>query len=91
MQARFQSALRTEKNTVRILDRTVSLSGGAKMNRKQKILVVFLDILILSELTLAMYLSAQSPEDFTGTFLRIFIPLAAATFILGMIGIRKSQ
>lgn len=61
------------------------------MNRKQKILVVFLDILILSELTLAMYLSAQNPEDFTGIFLRTFIPLAAATFILGMIGIRKSQ
>lgn len=61
------------------------------MSRKQKFLVIFLDILILSELTLSMYLSAQIPDDFTGTFLRTFIPMAAATFIIGMMGIRKME
>jgi len=61
------------------------------MNLKQKLIVVLADILILSELAFAMYQSAQNPEDFTGTFLRIFIPLATATFIISMVGIRKSE
>ncbi len=58
------------------------------MNTKQKIAVVALNVLILAELALAIYLGSQG-QDLVLTFLTIYIPAVGVTLFLGRICIRK--
>ena len=58
------------------------------MNTKQKIAVVVLNVLVLAELALSMYLSSRD-QDMVLTFLKIYIPAVVVTLFLGRIFIRK--
>lgn len=50
-----------------------------------KITVLCMNILVLSAVTVAMYLAAQNPEEFTVVFLKVFcgslIPLLGLGFV----------
>ncbi|MEW6263743.1 MAG: hypothetical protein AB1641_11775 [Thermodesulfobacteriota bacterium] len=51
------------------------------MNLKKAGLVALMDVLLLAELTLSIYLGKQEPENMTWTFFRTFLPLAAVTIL----------
>lgn len=53
-----------------------------------KILVLTVNLLVLAALTVAMYLAAQEPEEFTLVFLKVFGGLLAPTIVLGIAGKR---
>ena len=60
------------------------------MNFKQKLMVAGVDALLLTELTVALYQSAQGPaDDFTAVFLKLFVPVAAATVAIGRLAVKK--
>lgn len=59
------------------------------MNFRQKMVVILVNVLLLGELTLSIYLGHQDPENITIIFLRTFIPLVLCTLVLARILIRK--
>lgn len=53
------------------------------------LLVIVMNVLVLAELCVAMYLAASSPEDFTATFLKAFFGLLMPTLIAGVLVKRR--
>jgi len=60
-----------------------------KMNGKQKLIIVVMDLLLLIELPVAVYLGYQHQENLTVIFLRTYVPAMLVTVILARISIRK--
>ena len=60
-----------------------------EMNRKQKIVLITIDVLVLLELMCSIYLGYQSQENITVVFLKTYIPLVLVTVIIGRFLIRK--
>jgi hypothetical protein len=50
--------------------------------------VVTVNVLVLVELCIAMYMAAQNPEEFTPVFFKVFFALLVPTLILGVISKR---
>jgi hypothetical protein len=65
------------------------IEPSERLTRKQKAVVAAMNLLLLSELTWAMYLGQQQPEDLTAVFLRTFIPLALVTLVGARFLLRK--
>jgi hypothetical protein len=62
------------------------------MNFRQKLVIAGVDLLILAELTLAVYKSAQGPvDDSAAVFLRLFVPAAATTMVIGRLALKKMK
>lgn len=59
------------------------------LNGKQKMVVIFMDLLLLTELTGSIFWGHQFGEAMTGVFLRLFIPSALVTVITARVLIRK--
>jgi hypothetical protein len=59
------------------------------MNRKQRIVVIIADILLLAQLTYSVYLAQQTPQEVALVFLKTFIPLVLCTLVAGRIFIKK--
>ncbi len=53
------------------------------MNIKQKLFVVFLDMVVLAELAASLYWSNQFGDLMTPLFLKIYLPTVLATLIIG--------
>jgi len=49
------------------------------MNTQRRLVVLGMDVLLLTELTLCMYLSAPHGNAMAAVFLKTYVPLAAAT------------
>ena len=58
------------------------------MNNKQKLTVVILDLTLILELFVAMYLAHQTPDDFNATFCKTFFSLLVPTLAAGITTIR---
>jgi hypothetical protein len=56
---------------------------------RQWMLVVVMDVLVLAELCVAMYLAVASPEDFTGTFIKAFFGMLIPTLGVGALAKRR--
>lgn len=65
------------------------VTGKEKLNLKQKIVVIIMDVLLLAELTYSIYLGNQNPEYLAGIFLRTFIPMMIGTIVLARIFIKR--
>jgi hypothetical protein len=52
-----------------------------RLNGKQKMVVVIMDLLLLAELTYCIYAGHHNPHDMTAFFLRTFVPAAVATVV----------
>ncbi len=59
--------------------------NAAKLNARHWLLVIILDVLILVELTVAMYVAAASPDDFTPVFMKTFFGMLLPTLLLGFL------
>ena len=49
------------------------------LNIRQKLVVVVMDVLLLTELSVSLYLACQDPENLTEVFLRTYIPCLLVT------------
>ena len=59
-----------------------------KLNPRHWLLVIILDILILAELTAAMYLAAAHPDNFTPVFMKTFFGMLLPTLLVGLLAKR---
>ena len=50
--------------------------------------IAVINILVLVELCVAMYMAAQNPEEFTPIFFKVFFSLLVPTLILGIVSKR---
>jgi hypothetical protein len=48
-----------------------------------------MDVLVLSELCVAMYLAVASAEDFTATFMKAFFGMLIPTLVIGVLAKRR--
>ncbi|HYA01517.1 MAG TPA: hypothetical protein VEI04_00200 [Syntrophobacteria bacterium] len=59
-----------------------------RMNTAQWLVVIAVDLLVLAELAIAMYMAAGDPDHFTPTFLKTFFGLLIPTLIVGVLAKR---
>jgi hypothetical protein len=60
-----------------------------ELNYKQKIVVITLDVLLLVELSVAMYFANLAPEAFTPTFVKTFFSLLLPTVLSALFLLRR--
>lgn len=58
-------------------------------NPVQWILVVVLNLLVLAELCIAMYLAAADPENLTAVFMKSFFAMLVPTLVIAVIVRRR--
>ena len=63
----------------------------SRMNTAQWLVVIAVDVLVLAELALAMYVAAGDPDHFTLTFLKTFFGLLIPTLIAGFLAKRMMR
>ena len=59
------------------------------MNRKQKIALVVIDVLILAELMISIFLGYRDPENITAVFLKTYLPAVIVTVVIGRMFIKR--
>ena len=63
--------------------------NGNRHSRGHWVLVIAMNVAVLAELCVAMYLAASSPEDFTATFMKAFFGMLIPTLVIGILGKRR--
>jgi Ni,Fe-hydrogenase I cytochrome b subunit len=53
------------------------------------VLVIAVNVAVLVELCVAMYLAASSPDDFTATFMKAFFSMLIPTLAISILGKRR--
>jgi|GEM_PF-4353614 len=81
-----------------VLEHPEELVEGACMGEAQKVNLVtsprmklfalFINALVLAALTVAMYVAAQNPDQFTPMFFKVFVSLLVPTIIVAIVGRR---
>jgi len=59
-----------------------------ELNTRQKIAVIVVDVLMLAEVCVAMYLANANPDVFTPTFMKSFFSMLVPTMIAGYVSVR---
>ena len=62
---------------------------GEENTPRQWLLVIVMDVLVLAELCVAMYLAVNSAEDFTATFIKSFFGMLIPTLGVGALAKRQ--
>ena len=60
-----------------------------RMNGRQKLFILGIDLAILIELCVAMSAAAANPDAFTPVFMKTFFVAFLPTLVLGIVGYRK--
>jgi len=60
-----------------------------RLNSRQRLVVVLMDIALLTELTVCMYRGAADPETMAAQFMRLYIPMLLVTVIGARILLRR--
>jgi hypothetical protein len=67
------------------------IEESRRLTAGQRTVVVVMNLMLLAELTWAVYHGQQDPGNLTAVFLRTFIPSAAATLIVARFLLRRLQ
>jgi hypothetical protein len=67
------------------------IDENQRLNARQRVVVLAMNILLLAEMTVAIYLGQQDPENLTIIFLKTFLPLLIVTLISARVLVRKFQ
>ena len=65
------------------------LSPEDRLNNGQRAVVAIMNLMLLAELTVCMYIGQQDPEDLTLFFLKTFLPAAGVTLVSARLLIRR--
>ena len=60
-----------------------------RMNGKQRLVIIIMDILLLVELAVAIYLGQRNPDEVAFIFLRTYLPAMLVTVILARICVKR--
>jgi hypothetical protein len=59
------------------------------MNFRQKVAVAVLDVLVIAELAVSIYIANHDTEDFTVVFFKVFLSVVIPTLVLAKVVIRR--
>ncbi|MFK4764333.1 hypothetical protein ACI3L3_06070 [Desulfobaculum sp. SPO524] len=62
-----------------------------RLNARQKVVVIIMDIMLLTELFLCMYYGSAKSENLTVFFLKAYLPALLVTVVTARLFIRKFQ
>jgi len=62
-----------------------------RLSRKQMMVVIAMDLLLLAEVTLCVYWGQQDPENLSVIFLKTFVPSAVVTLVATRLLMRRFQ
>jgi hypothetical protein len=68
-----------------------TIEEARRLTAGQRAVVVVMNLMLLGELTWAMYKGQQDPGNLTAVFLRTFIPSAAVTLVAARLLLRRLQ
>jgi hypothetical protein len=66
-----------------------SSSPAPELNSRQRWAVVCMDVAMLAEVTLSVYLASRQPDDFTPIFMKVFFSMLIPTIAAGIFAIRR--
>ena len=58
------------------------------MNMRQTLAIVVMDVLMLTELVVSLYLASRQPDEFTPVFMKTFFAMLAPTLLAGLASVR---
>ena len=64
-------------------------SRAPELNSRQRTAVILMDLAILAEVTLSVYLASKQPDEFTPVFMKAFFSMFLPTLALGIYAIRR--
>jgi len=65
------------------------ISPEERLNHRQRTVIVVMNLMLLAELTICMYVGQQDPDNLTLFFLETFLPSAGLTLIGARMLIRR--
>ena len=66
-----------------------SSSPAPELNARQRWAVVAMDVAMLAEVTLSVYLASKQPDEFTPVFMKVFFSMLIPTLAAGIFAIRR--
>ena len=66
-----------------------SSSPAPELNSRQRWAVVCMDVAMLAEVTLSVYLASRQPDEFTPIFMKVFFSMLIPTIAAGNFAIRR--
>ena len=60
-----------------------------ELNGRQRLSIIALDVALLAEVTVSVYMASRDPELFTPVFMKVFFSMALPTLIAGIYAIRR--
>jgi hypothetical protein len=57
-------------------------------NARQNLALICLDVALLAEVTISVYMASKQPEAFTPVFMKVFFTMLIPTLIAGIAAIR---
>lgn len=63
--------------------------NNGSLNTAQRLVVIIMDVLLLSELCVCMYLSHRTPDNMVPVFLKTYVPAAILTLVGARLLIRR--
>ena len=66
-----------------------SSSPAPELNARQRWAVVAMDVAMLAEVTVSVYLASQQPDEFTPVFMKVFFSMLIPTLAAGIFAIRR--
>ena len=64
-------------------------SRAPELNSRQRTAVILMDVAVLAEVTLSVYLASKQPDEFTPVFMKAFFSMFLPTLALGIYAIRR--
>jgi hypothetical protein len=68
-----------------------AIDENQRLNGRQRVVVLVMNILLIAELTVSIYLGQKDPENLTIIFLKTYLPLLFVTLIGARMVIRRLQ
>lgn len=66
-------------------------SRAPELNSRQRLAVILLDVALLAEITLSVYIASRQPDEFTPVFMKVFFTMFIPTITAGIVAIRRCR
>ncbi|EHJ48359.1 hypothetical protein DFW101_2355 [Solidesulfovibrio carbinoliphilus subsp. oakridgensis] len=70
-----------------IFDR--SAHPASELNTRQRLTVIVMDVAVLAEVTVSIYMASRDPDNYTIVFMKAFFTMLLPTVIAGLVAIRR--
>ncbi len=66
-----------------------SSSPGPELNSRQRLAVILMDVAVLAEVTLSIYMASKNPDEYALVFMKVFFSMCIPTVAAGIYAIRR--